>query len=223
MRRERERGKKRKEKRKKEPFFFLFFPQGSHVCFTRGSRAPRTSSLSSFFFSLSLPFFDAAQNVFRHSTSPKACPSPVTRLFSSPDSKEITIYVASCRCGRGEKRKKEDALLGVSIQGPSRRKHCALSTPAQAFFPLKTSSVAKDGYGTVRKSRDQKPRPLPPEPRKRRRGFERCDFGSFDFFVVEISNGRKTKRSPARSSQSRARRAPRAAGAHLLWIAWRRF
>ena len=51
---------------------------------------------------------------------------------------------------------------------------------------------------------------------------ERRSVDSFYFFVVEIS--KETKRSPAPSSQSRAGRAPRGAGALPLWIAsaWRR-
>ena len=89
-------------------------------------------------------------------------------------------------------------LLGVSINWPSRGKHRALSTPPQAFFaffPLKPSSVAKEGTLRITsgKSRDRKPRPRSPEPRKRRRGFGRRDVGSFVFFSSSRIQTEKTE------------------------------
>jgi hypothetical protein len=54
-------------------------------------------------------------------------PGPATGQFPSPNSKEITLEAASCRCGRGEKRTKEDAM-GFQFFGSGAEQHRALST-----------------------------------------------------------------------------------------------
>ena len=151
-------------------------------------------------------------------------PGPVTRQFPSPNSKEITPDAASCRCGRGEKRTKEDAM-GFQFFGNGTEKYRALSSPIQACCPLKTPSVDLNHTlpGTASKSRERKPRPLPPEPGTRRHMLS-MRHRLERFFHCRVSKWKKTKRSPVPSSQSRAGRAPRGAGALPLWIAsaWRR-
>ena len=219
-RRERERGEKRKEKRKKEPLCFSPFLFSG---FVRASRHGERISLL-FFSSLSAiakrPNLDAAREFPRCS-----CPlkSPQIRQLDSfaPNLKEITPNAASCRCGRGEKRTKEDALLGASILGTSCRNHRALSTSPQACCPLKTSSVAKNSMclSTTSKIRQREPRPLPSEPRKRRRGFGRHDIArsissSSRFQTEEKQNARLRSRRRAEQDDPREQREHRRSGLH---------
>jgi hypothetical protein len=160
--------------------FFSFSFLRVRACFP-----PRRALLSPFFFfSLShceTPQLGCRSRVSSLLLSLEISPDQATRQLPSPNLKEITPNAASCRCGRGEKRTKEDALLGASIFGTSCRKHRALSTPPQACCPLKTSSVAKNSMclSTTSKIRQREPRPLPSEPRKRRRGFGRHDIERF--------------------------------------------
>ena len=216
------------KKRKAEERAFLFFSfsfLGSCVLPTAAGRA----LLSPLFF-FSLIHCETPQLGCRSRVS---CPlqSPQIRQLDNvqrPIQRKIIILdAASCRCGRGEKGKKEDALLRVSIFWPLRRKHRAVSNPPKACCPLKTFLVAQNDscLSTASKIRDQNPRPLPPGPRKRRHmasGSTASHSPPFQtIFSLPRFQTEKTKRSPALSSQSRAGRAPRAAGAPLLWIAWR--
>jgi hypothetical protein len=113
-----------------------------------------------FFFSLShceTPQLGCRSRVSSLLLSLEISPGPATRQFPSPNSKEITLDAASCRCGRGEKRTKEDALFRDSIFGPARRNQHALSSPPQACCPLKTSSGAVNDtcLSTSSKSRER--------------------------------------------------------------------
>ena len=113
-RRERERGEKRKEKRKKEPLWFSPFLFSG---FVRASRHGERLSLLFFFFSLShceTPQLGCRSRVSSLLLYLEISPDEATRQLPSPNLKEITPNAASCRCGRGEKRTKEDALLGAS-------------------------------------------------------------------------------------------------------------
>ena len=124
-------------------------------------------------------------------------------------------------------RRKEDkgGRNGVSIFWQRRRKTSRSQHPPQACCPFKTPSVDLNHTlpGTASKSRERKPRPLPPEPGTRRHMLS-MRHRLERFFHCRVSKWKKTKRSPAPSSQSRAGRAPRGAGALPLWIAsaWRR-
>ena len=108
-RRERERGEKRKEKQKKEPLCFSPFLFSG---FVRASRHGERLSLLFFFFSLShceTPQLGCRSRVSSLLLYLEISPDEATRQLPSPNLKEITPNAASCRCGRGEKRTKEDA------------------------------------------------------------------------------------------------------------------
>jgi len=110
---------------------------------------------------LSLPLRNAPTCRSRVSSlllSLEISPGPATRQYPSPNSKEITLGAASCRCGRGEKRTKEDALLGASIFGQWRRTTSRSQYPATGFLSSKKkSSVADDStwLSTSSKSRER--------------------------------------------------------------------
>jgi len=220
-RRERERGEKRKEKRKKEPLCFSPFLFSG---FVRASRHGERFSLLFFFFSLShceTPQLGCRSRVSSLRLSLEISPDQATRQLPTPKLKEITPNAASCRCGRGEKRTKEDALLGASIFGTSCRNHRALSTPPQACCPFKTSSVAKNSIclSTTSKIRQREPRPLPSEPRKRRRGFGRHDIArsispSSRFQTEEKQNARLRSRRRAEQDDPREQREHRRSELH---------
>ena len=163
-RRERERGEKRKEKRKKEPYVFLLF--FSHARPAGAGRA----LLSPLFFLLSLPLRNASTSIAARKVSSlllslEISPGPATRQFPSPDSKEITLDAASCRCGRGEKRTKEDAFAWgfncVAIaQKPSRSQHPATGLLSSQTLPLvmngtrpSTSSKSRENIALFLQSR----------------------------------------------------------------------
>ena len=151
MRGERESGKTRKEMRKKEPFFSPFLSSG-FLCFP-----PRQTSAVFSLIHCETPQPRCRSRVSSLLLSLEISPGPATRQFPSPNSKEITLDAASCRCGRGEKRTKEDALFRDSIFGPARRNQRALSSPPQACCPLKTSSGAVNDtcLSTSSKSRER--------------------------------------------------------------------
>jgi hypothetical protein len=75
---------------------------------------------------------------------------------------------------------------------------------------------------TASKSREREPCPLPPEPRKRRHvALGNVTSARTVSLSSRFQTEKKRKRSPALSSRSRTGRAPRAAEAPPLWIAWR--
>jgi len=200
--------------------FFSFSFLRVRACFP-----PRRALLSTFFFfSLShceTPQLGCRSRVSSLLLSLEISPDQATRQLPSPNLKEITPNAASCRCGRGEKRTKEDALLGASIFGTSCRNHRALSTSPQACCPLKTSSVAKNSMclSTTSKIRQREPRPLPSEPRKRRRGFGRHDIArsissSSRFQTEEKQNARLRSRRRAEQDDPREQREHRRSGLH---------
>ena len=110
MRGERESGKTRKEMRKKGPFCFSPFLSSGFLCFP-----PRQTSSVFSLIHCETPQPGCRSRVSSQLLSLEISPGPATRQYPSPNSKEITLGAASCRCGHGEKRTKEDALLGVSI------------------------------------------------------------------------------------------------------------
>ena len=153
MRGERERGKTRKEMRKKGPFCFSPFLSSGFLCFP----SLQTSAIFSLFHCETLRL--AARKVSSLcSMSLDISSGPATRQYPSPNSKGITLGAASCRCGRGEKRTKEDALLGASIFGQWRRTTSRSQYPATGLLSSKKkSSVADDStwLSTSSKSRER--------------------------------------------------------------------
>ena len=148
MRGERERGKTRKEMRKKEPFFSPFLSSG-FLCFP-----PLQTRAVFSLIHCETPQPGCRSRVSSQLLSLEISPGPATRQYTSPDSKEIILDAASCRCGRGEKRTK-DAMLGVSIFRSSHRIHRALRTPPQARCPLKTSAVIVNGTRLITASKNR--------------------------------------------------------------------
>ena len=99
-------GRKEKKSERKSRFFSFSFLR-VHACFP----PQRDERFSLLFFSFSLSHCETPQLGCRSRVSslllPLAIsPGPATRQFLSPNSKEIILEAASCRCGRGEKGKK---------------------------------------------------------------------------------------------------------------------
>ena len=128
MRGERERGKTRKEMRKKEPFFSPFLSSG-FLCFP-----PLQTRAVFSLIHCETPQPGCRSRVSSLLLSLKISPGPANRQFASPNSKEITLDAANCRCGRGEKRTKEGALLGASIFGQWRRTTSRSQYPATGLL-----------------------------------------------------------------------------------------
>ena len=117
----------------------FFFLSPSSGCASRAAQSFPPRVFSPLFFLFSLPWrrrsiFDAAQKVFSLLYVLEVSPELAAQLLSSPSTKKTTLDEASCRCGRGEKKKKKDAMLGVSIYRPTRRKQRALSATAAGFL-----------------------------------------------------------------------------------------
>ena len=121
-------GRKEKKSERKSRFVFSFSFLRVHACFP--PRRDERFSLLFFSFSLShceTPQLGCRSRVSSQLLSLEISPGPATRQYTSPDSKEIILDAASCRCGRGEKRTKEDAM-GFQFFGSGAEQHRALST-----------------------------------------------------------------------------------------------
>ena len=98
---------KAKAEERKSRFSFL---SSGFLCFPRGGRAPRVFSL----FHGDAPSLRLLGKSPFCSMSLQISPELATRLPPSPSTKEITLDGASCRCGRGKMRRKEDAFKNTT-------------------------------------------------------------------------------------------------------------
>ena len=203
--------------------FFSPFLSSGFMCASR--RGGTSASLSSFFSSLSFiakrPSLDAAREFPRCSCSLK---SPQIRQLDSyhrPIQRKYHLTQRAVGAVAAKRRQRRTHCLGLQFVG-HRAETIALSAPRHRLGVLSNFAARHERYAPQYSKQEQ--RVITPPSSCRAEEETPYGFGGRRFvrFLHRRDFGRKTKRSPVLSSQSRAGRAPRAAVAPPLWIAWRR-